>query len=406
MDCVYRLRWLNGPLSGRELALPAGELRIGRPDSDIALCLERDAEAILSIEDEAVRLLSQTPAWVDGQPWELEQPLPLGRVIDLAGQAFVLGRADDNIATQDVPVRLKRRRTPARRSEWHWGALVLLCGLVFAVGLLAWRPTITAAAFDVDDWLATQLKDPQLAGLSVQPGNQGSLILKGLCHSSISVEGLRSKLRERGLLVYDESVCADTLLDSVRSVLSLNGYRDVEIKRGTQLDRVVIFGNIVADTQWQLTSAQLRAIQALGGWRVVNDQALLFDDLLARLSARQVLGGLSVSAADRVLRVSGQLDSQRLATVTEVLEAFNRKGPPRLPAVFQNIPGMASADRYLPSSIVGIGGNVDSLYVQLANGMRLQQGSMLPSGYRIHALDRLSMALLKEQELISLPLEL
>lgn len=405
MDCVYKLRWLNGPLSGRELALPAGELRIGRPDSDIALCLERDAEATLSIEDEAVRLMSETPAWVDGRPWELELPLPLGRVIDLAGQAFVLGRADENISTQDVPARLKRC-TPARRSVWHRGALALLCGLALALGLLAWRPTLTVAPFNLDDWLATRLKDPQLAGLSVQRGNQGSLILKGLCHSSLSVEGLRSKLRERGLLVYDESVCADTLLDSVRSVLSLNGYRDVEVKSGTHLDRVVIFGNIVADTKWQRTSAQLRAIQALGGWRVVNDQALLFDDLLARLTARQVLGGLSVSVTDRALRVSGQLDTRRLATVTEVLDAFNRKGPPRLSAVFQNIPGMASADRYLPSSIVGIGGNVDSPYVQLTNGMRLQQGSVLPSGYRIYALDRLSMALLKDQELISLSLEL
>jgi type III secretion protein D len=405
MDCVYKLKWLNGPLSGRELALPAGELRIGRPDSDIALCLERDAQATLSIEDEAVRLVSETPAWVDGQPWDLEQALPAGRVIDLAGQAFVLGRADETISTQAVPARLKRR-TPARRSAWHWWAVAVLCGLILAVALMAWRPTLTVSPFDLDDWLARQLKDPQLAGMSVQRGSQGGLVLKGLCQSSRSVEGLRSKLRERGLLVYDESVCADTLLDSVRSVLSVSGYRDVEVKSGTHLDRVVIFGNIVADAKWQRTSAQLRAIQALGGWRVVNDQALLFDDLLARLSARQVLGGLSVSVSDRALRVSGQLDTRRLATVTEVLDAFNRKGLPRLPAVFQNIPGMASADRYLPSPIVSIGGNVDSPYVQLANGMRLQQGSVLPSGYRIYALDRLSMALLKDQELISLPLEL
>ncbi|WP_124321573.1 type III secretion system inner membrane ring subunit SctD [Pseudomonas chlororaphis] len=286
------------------------------------------------------------------------------------------------------------------------GGLAAVCGLVLAVGLLAWQPTRRVPVPDQDEWLATQLKDPQFAGLSVQRGNQGGLVLKGLCHSSPSVAGLRAKLRARGLLVYDESVCADSLLDSVRSVLSLNGYRDVEVKSGERLDRVVIFGNIVADATWQRTSAQLRAIQALEGWRVVNDQALLFDDLLSRLTARQVLGGLSVRVSDKALRVSGRLDTQRLATVTEVLDAFNRDGAPRLSAVFQNIPGMASAERYLPSPIVGIGGNVDSPYVQLANGMRLQQGSVLPSGYRIFALDRLSMALLKDQELISLPLTL
>ncbi|KAA5839279.1 EscD/YscD/HrpQ family type III secretion system inner membrane ring protein [Pseudomonas sp. GW456-L14] len=405
MDCTYKLKWLNGPLSGRELALPVGELRIGGSDSDIALCLEQDAQATLSIEEEAIRLACATPAWVEGQPWELEQALPLGRVIDLAGQAFVLGRSGDELSTPGVPARLTQR-SPARASVWHWGALAAVCGLVLAVGLLAWQPTLRVPVLDQDEWLATQLKDPQLAGLSVQRGNQGSLVLKGLCHSSPSVAGLRAKLRARGLLVYDESVCADSLLDSVRSVLSLNGYRDVEVKSGTRLDRVVIFGNIVADTTWQRTSAQLRAIQALEGWRVVNDQALLFDDLLSRLTARQVLGGLSVRVSDKALRVSGQLDAQRMATVTEVLDAFNRDGAPRLSAVFQNIPGMASAERYLPSSIVGIGGNVDSPYVQLANGMRLQQGSVLPSGYRIYALDRLSMALLKDQELISLPLPL
>ncbi|AZD09541.1 Type III secretion protein SsaD [Pseudomonas chlororaphis] len=405
MDCIYKLKWLNGPLSGRELALPVGELRIGGSDSDIALCLELDAQATLSIEDEAIRLACATPAWVEGQPWDLEQALPLGRVIDLAGQAFVLGRSGDELSTPGVPARLTRR-SPARTSVWHWGALAAVCGLVLAMGLLAWQPTLRVPVLDQDEWLATQLKDPQLAGLSVQRGNQGSLVLKGLCHSSPSVAGLRAKLRARGLLVYDESVCADSLLDSVRSVLSLNGYRDVEVKSATRLDRVVIFGNIVADTTWQRTSAQLRAIQALEGWRVVNDQALLFDDLLSRLTARQVLGGLSVRVSDKALRVSGQLDAQRMATVTGVLDAFNRDGAPRLSAVFQNIPGMASAERYLPSSIVGIGGNVDSPYVQLANGMRLQQGSVLPSGYRIYALDRLSMALLKDQELISLPLPL
>ncbi|WP_097304475.1 type III secretion system inner membrane ring subunit SctD [Pseudomonas chlororaphis] len=405
MDRTYKLKWLNGPLSGRELALPVGELRIGGPDSDIALCLEQDAQATLSIEEEAIRLACATPAWVEGQPWDLEQALPLGRVIDLAGQAFVLGRSGDELSTPGVPARLTRPG-PARASVWHWGALAAVCGLGLAVGLLAWQPTLRVPVLDQDEWLATQLKDPQLAGLSVQRGNQGSLVLKGLCHSSSSVAGLRAKLRARGLLVYDESVCADSLLDTVRSVLSLNGYRDVEVKSGERLDRVVIFGNIVADTTWQRTSAQLRAIQALAGWRVVNDQALLFDDLLSRLTARQVLGGLSVRVSDKALRVSGQLDAQRLATVTEVLDAFNRDGAPRLPAVFQNIPGMASAERYLPSSIVGIGGNVDSPYVQLANGMRLQQGSVLPSGYRIYALDRLSMALLKDQELISLPLTL
>ncbi|MGF6401568.1 type III secretion protein D [Pseudomonas frederiksbergensis] len=405
MDCTYKLKWLNGPLTGRELALPVGELEIGGQDSDIALCLELDAQARLSIEEEAIRLVSVTPVWVDGQVWELEQVLPLGRVIDLAGQAFILGLSGDELSMQGVPARLTRH--PAKgRSIWRWGAGVLVCGLVLVMGLMALRPVTTALPVDLDDWLATQLQDPQLSGLSVQRDKWGGLVLTGLCHSSHSVEGLRLKLREVGVFLYDESVCADTLRDSVRSVLNLNGYRDVEVQSEALLSRVVIFGNIVADSAWRRTSAQLRTIQALEGWRVVNDQALLFDDLLTRLESQQVLDGLSIRVSDSTLWVSGQLDAQSLAVVTEVLDAFNREGPPRLLAVFQKIPGMASADRYLPSPVVGIAGNEEFPYIQLANGMRLQPGGVLPSGYRIYELNRSSLTLLKDQDLISLPLDL
>lgn len=406
MDGPYKLKWLNGPLAGRELALPVGQLEIGGSDSDIALCLELEAQATLSMTGEAIRLVSVTPVWVDGQPWDLEQALPLGRVIDLAGQAFVLGLAEDELSMRAVPIREAVGVTTVR-SRWPWwagsvgGAMAVL-----VVGLMVWLPIAMPPLLDLDDWLAAQLKDPQLAGLSIHRDTRGTLVLKGVCRSSLSVEGLRLKLREKGVLLQDESVCADTLLESVRAVLSLNGYQDVEVKNEVPLNRVVIFGNIVADSTWQRASAQLRMIRALESWRVVNDQALLFDDLLYRLESRQALEGLSIRVSEGTLLVSGQVGHEGSVAVNEVLDAFNLQGPPRLPAVYQSIPGMASADRYLPSPIVGIAGNVDSPYVELANGMRLQPGSVLPSGYRVYELSRSSMSLLKDQDLISLALDL
>ncbi len=406
MERTYKLKWLNGPLSGRELALPSGELRLGGADSDIALNLEHDAQATLLIEDAAIRLVSATPIWVEGRHWDREQVLPLGSVIDIAGQAIVLGIATDELLTQGVPARLGRG--PVRGAHWSfWCAGATACVVVaLTAGLMFWRPTPTVTTFDLDMWLATQLNDPELYGLSVERDVQGGLLLKGICRSSTGVEGLRLRLREKGLYLYDESVCADTLRKSVRSVLTLNGYRDVEVKSAEVLDRVVIFGNIVADRAWQRASTQLRAIQTLGGWTVVNDHVQLFNDLLASLAAQSLLAGLSISVSDNALRVSGQLESLRFNAVTDVLDAFNRKGSPRLLATFQNIPGAPPANQYLPATIVGIGGNADSPYVQLANGMRLQEGSVLPSGYLIYALSRSTMALLKGQELISLSLEL
>ncbi|MBV4465827.1 type III secretion system inner membrane ring subunit SctD [Pseudomonas sp. SWRI79] len=405
MECTYKLKWLNGPLRGRELALPTGELRLGGTDPDIALSLEQGIQAILSIDDTGIMLVSATPVWVAGRSWDMEQALPFGGVIDIAGQAFVLGASTDELPTLPVPVRLAP--TATRKSCWSlWCAGGLGFVAVFTVALVFWQPVPVAPPFNLDVWLALQLENPELSGLSVMRVAQRGLVIKGMCRSTPSVDGLRLRLREKGLYVHDESVCADTLRQSVLAVLTLDGYRDVEVKSGETLDRVVILGAIVADRAWQHASAQLQALPALGGWTVVNDHAQLFDGLLVRLTASNLLDGLSIVVSDRTLRVSGQLAPQRLQAVAEVIKAFNQDGPPRLLAAFQNIPGAPSASQFLPSAIVSIGGNTDSTYVQLANGMRLQKGSVLPSGYLIHALNRSAMALLKGQELVSLPLDL
>lgn len=403
MECMYQLKWLNGVLAGRELALPAGELRLGGHDPDIALPLEQGAQALLQVETSGVSLLSPTPTWVDGAPWNLQQPLPLGQVIDVAGQAFVLGRSRELLPALAVPVRQGvQTASIARRIELKVGLLV--AGLVTVAGLF-WQPAPEVSPVTAQDWLAAQLQSPDLAGMTVQRDEQGGLTLTGLCHSSSDIEALRVQMRDRGMNLYDESVCADSVLDSVRAVLAFNGYVGVTVQSDEALDRVVILGDIVADTRWQRTSQQLKAIATLQGWRVINDHEQLFNELRMRLVEHVALEGLSIRIVDGVLRVSGQLEPERREAVAQVLETFNRQAP-RLPAVFQNLPGGALAATYMPSAIVGVGGNRKSQHLQLANGMRLQQGSVLPSGYKVYALSRSMVVLLKGQELISLPLEL
>lgn len=403
MECNYQLKWLNGLLVGRELALPDGELRLGGHDPDIALSLEQDVQAILQVDASAVSLLSSTPTWVDGTRWDMQQPLPLGRVIDVAGQAFVLGRSGESLSTLEVPVRQDLRPASAA------GRVGLRAGLLLAglagIGGLFWQPAPDIPLVTAQGWLAAQLQSLDLAGMTLQRDAQGGLTLTGLCRSSSSVEALRTQMRERGMNLYDESVCADSVLDSVRTVLAFNGYANVTVESDEALDRVVISGNIVADALWQRTSQQLKEIQTLEGWRVVNDHEQLFNELCTRLAEQAALEGLSIRIVDGALRVSGLLEPKRQKAVAQVLETFNRQAP-RLPAVFQNLPGGALAATYMPSAIIGVGGNLKSLHLQLANGMRLQQGSVLPSGYRVYALSRSTVVLLKGQELISLPLEL
>ncbi|MBB6155200.1 type III secretion protein D [Pseudomonas sp. JAI115] len=401
MQGHYQLKWLNGLLAGRELRLPEGELQLGGPDADIALALEDDAQAVLVVDAQAVRLRSPASTWIEGALWQGEQPLPLGKVIDLGGQAFVLGRIGDSLPALTVPTR-GGARSARGGARLGWVAAVLMMMLF---GMLLWQPAPPVVPVTAHDWLAEQLLRPDLAGLTLARAAQGGLTLRGVCQASSSLDGLRGHLRERGLHLYDESVCADQVLDGVRAVLALNGYADVEVGSEQALDRVVIWGNIAADARWQRTAEQLKAIAALQGFRVVNDHETLFNELYTQLSRQALLEGLSLHIADGALRVSGQLTPQREAQVKEALEAFNQPAP-RLPAVFQNLPAGAPTSTYLPAAIVGVGGNRHLLYLQLANGMRLQAGSVLPSGYRISTLSRSAVVLLKGQELVSVPLEL
>lgn len=404
MNCTYKLKWLNGPLSGRELAIPDGELHLGGEGSDVDLRLEKGAAAVLLIDDTAVKLISDTPTWVDGRQWSLEQPLPTESVIDIAGQAFVIGLFDAELAVRGVPERLDSVRQGHSRWTIYCGVVLLISALLVGT-LMFFRSVSTEVSSDLDDWLAALLDDQELSGLAVQRDKDGNVSLKGRCNSSISVEGLKLRLIGKGLNLYDESVCVDTLLANVKTILTLNGYRDVVVKSGDLPYQVVIFGNIVADPVWQRTSMQLRGIQALEGWTVVNDQAHLFKNLLDRLVTRNLLQGLSIKVEGSILGVSGQLDPRRLVKVQQVLDEFNHEGTPRLFASFQNIPGAALLSGYLPSVIVSVGGNKDQPYIQLANGMRLQRGSVLQSGYLVYALSRSAIVLLKEQDLITMPLD-
>lgn len=50
MSSGYKLLWLNGPLQGRELSLPLGNLSIG-PDGDVLATLEHVEQVDLLIDE-------------------------------------------------------------------------------------------------------------------------------------------------------------------------------------------------------------------------------------------------------------------------------------------------------------------------------------------------------------------
>ncbi|AUH50650.1 EscD/YscD/HrpQ family type III secretion system inner membrane ring protein [Chromobacterium sp. ATCC 53434] len=408
MECLFRLKWLNGPLAGRELELPAGEVRLGGDDPDIALALEQGAATVLSVTEEGVTMAPPVPVWVDGLPWDASQPLPIGRAIDLAGQGLALSEAEGALAMLQLPPRRSEEVVAAQPPDarpWRLaGGIVLIC-VALAATLLLWPKPVDPPPFNAQAWLAREMADSSLAGLKAELDERGVVRLSGLCASSQAIERLRGRLREQGLTFRDESLGADTLRRQVRQVLELNGYREVEVSAGPAPDQVVIHGAIQANAAWLRASAQLRAMPALNGWRVVNDRAELFGRLVDTLHRQRLLEGLSIAVSGHELLISGQLAPERTRAVAAAAAAFNADGP-RLKARFQNIPAAAPAANILPAAIVSVGGNANSIYLELANGMRLQQGGTLPSGYRIYALSHTALTLMQEQRLVSIPLHL
>lgn len=401
---LFKFKLLNGPLAGRELGLPEGELRLGGDDPDLAVPLEQGATATLNISEEGVQLLTPTPVWVDGAPWDTDTSLPSGKVIDLAGQAFIFGDPDAELESQTVPDRV----VPVIAKKKPWLAvtmvMIVLCsaGLAFTVLQLA----ETTAVFDPEQWLAAQLRTPTFKGLEVKKNSMGALVLSGHCTHSSQLDALRTMLRAHGLLIHNEAVCQDTLQRNVRYILELNGYRDFQILPGETLGSVEIRGAIRADSQWQQAAKQLNELAGMKSWKVINNDKQIFQSLLAKLNEKSLLDGLSVVLDSGNLLVTGQIDTARANAVAEVLASFNKSAPSRLRASFQNIPSAALPSKLLPAPVVSLGGNATDLYVELANGMRLQQGSVLPSGYTVYALTTKSISFLKDESLIYLPLNL
>jgi type III secretion protein D len=408
MEHTFKLMWLNGLLAGREFNLPDGEIRLGRDDPDIALPLEQGATTVLTVTPEGITLNPPLPTWVEGLPWDTTQPLPLQRVIDLAGQALILGKASEALSCLPIPPR-RQPDTPRKTtgSRGLWFLLPLPLALVVGAAALFFLPSSPAApAFQPETWLAEQMKLPAYRGLQASLDEQGTVYLSGLATSERSINQLQQQLRERGLNIYDRSISPEALLYRVRQVLEMQGYHHVEVHHAETPDSVNIYGDIQSDKNWLETRARLGEIEMLKHWHVINDRAELFDSLLDALNTDSLLEGLSITATSKELLVSGQLPPERAEKVHAAIDAFNQAVTPRLKARYQNIPAPTLTAGMLASPIVSVGGNADAVYLQLANNMRLRQGATLPSGYKVYALTRHNLMLIRQQQLISIPLNL
>ncbi|HEM8139423.1 TPA: type III secretion system inner membrane ring subunit SctD [Providencia rettgeri] len=403
MKPLYKLKWLSGILAGRELALPLGEIRLGGETPDITLPLELNAETLLIVNEQGIRLSQPVPLWVDGLPWETNELLPQKRVIDLAGLVFIFGDIEQPLPTLAIPLRRNKNKTHVVTLTI---AIIFLFLVLLAIGISTDISPENEEPFDKVIWLEQQMKQPDHLGLQASFDNNGIIHLSGVSVSKNTIYQLQEQFAQFGFSFYNKSIDVSTLHNLVRQTLEMNGYHDIDITQGNSLDSVKIYGDIQFDNHWQQTQAQINQISLLKSWVVINDRSEEFKKTLHFLDSESLLEGLNISIENNKLLVSGKVPDKDLEKLNIIISDFNKSQKTRMKINYQNIPNKNIIDEFLPGKIISIGGNDEYIYLQLSNNMRLYKGSILPNGYKVYSLSMNTLMLIYKQNFLSIPINL
>ncbi|HEM6891817.1 TPA: type III secretion system inner membrane ring subunit SctD [Providencia rettgeri] len=403
MKPLYKLKWLSGILAGRELALPLGEIRLGGETPDIALPLELNAETLLIVNEQGIRLSQPVPLWVDGLPWETNELLPQKRVIDLAGLVFIFGDIEQPLPTLAIPLRRNKNKTHVVTLTI---AIIFLFLVLLAIGISTDISPENEEPFDKVIWLEQQMKQPDHLGLQASFDNNGIIHLSGVSVSKNTIYQLQEQFAQFGFSFYNKSIDVSTLHNLVRQTLEMNGYHDIDITQGNSLDSVKIYGDIQFDNHWQQTQTQINQISLLKSWVVINDRSEEFKKTLHFLDSESLLEGLNISIENNKLLVSGKVPDKDLEKLNIIISDFNKSQKTRMKINYQNIPNKNIIDEFLPGKIISIGGNDEYIYLQLSNNMRLYKGSILPNGYKVYSLSINTLMLIYKQNFLSIPINL
>lgn len=401
MEMKFKLRILNGELNGRELMLPKGVFTLGDQGSDVLLPLPQGKILALIISENQIMLQVPGAVWVNGLRHDLQQPVPLRQVIEAAGLALVLGEENDVLSGIIVV-----HRSGPRLLLWLSVATFILLGLLFS--FIFWFTQQSNRLFShlpssIPTQLSEQLKISTLEGINATWLADGSVVLSGHCTSSSAVIQLQNFLVSNHVVFRNQLVCDDRLIASVSEVLHQYGYQDIDVKVGKITGNVAIHGAIEMGEKWLSVQKVLATIVGLKGWVVINSHDGQIPLLVERLKDLGLLSYLSMTQSNKEIVISGMLSPEQQQHLRSMLATLTQQ-PDVFPVRYQNIPASDQATQLLPAAIVSYGGNSHSKFVQLANGVRLQQGTVLGNGYKVILIGEQSISLLKSSNLVQIPM--
>ncbi|EOI6865021.1 type III secretion system inner membrane ring subunit SctD, partial [Yersinia enterocolitica] len=224
------------------------------------------------------------------------------------------------------------------------------------------------------------------------------------CVSSSAVIQLQNFLLSNHVMFRNQLVCDDRLITSVIEVLHQYGYQDIEVYTGKEVGNVILHGAIEMGAKWLSVQKALATIAGLKGWMVINSQDGQIPRLVESLRKIGLLGYLSMTQSNKEIVISGVLSSEQQQHLKEMLATLTLQ-PDTFPVRYQSIPASDQTTQLLPAAIVSYGGNNYSKFVQLANGVRLQQGAVLDNGYKVILIGERGISLLKSNHLVQIPMD-
>lgn len=399
MATGFKLRLLNGELNGRELSLSEGEFTLGEQGCDVLLSLPQGQILTLVIGENQITLRVSGTVWVNGFRYDVQQSIPLRQVIEAAGLALVLGEEKDVLSDIKIPPRSGTRLL-------LWLSMVTFALLLLLFMSIFWFTQQSNRLFsylppDIPTQLSAQLKQPALAGVKVNWTTDGGVTLSGHCASSSTVIELQNFLARNQIVFRNKLVCDDHLAASVSDALHQYGYQDIEVRAGKTSGNVILYGDIEMGKQWLNVQDALAAVAGLKGWSVVNSHNGQVPRLVEKLRVLGLLGYLSMTQNQKEIVISGLLSPEQQQQLRQMLA---QQHSDELPVRYQNIPAADQTAQLLPAAIVSYGGNSHAKFIQLANGVRLQQGFVLDNGYKVIDISEQGLSLFKANNLIQIPM--
>lgn len=399
MSSKYKLLWLNGPLQGRDLCLPLGNMSIG-PDGDVLSTLLETQQLDLFIDDEGVHCQSEVAIWIDGKLVSELDLLPLYQVIEIDSISIVVGKVDDELKMQAIP---KRSQAKASQSYWIFVVASLLTLILLFSVILAPNSQLPIV-LTPNQWVSQQLAQDGLNDVKVTWSSSGVVTLSGYCRDAQQISGFFSDLKNKGILFVDHTQCGDQLVTNVQNVLVQNGFPDVVVELGHELGSVTISGAIRSGAAWDNAVDTFNRLPGLVSWQVSNQVNSQLEPLIAQLRQKQLLKGLMIERVKNTIAITGKVSEEIQQKVMNVTRELNQSHPGGFKFVFQNIPVRDELAQMLTSPVVSFGGNAQSPFIELGSGVRLSIGSKLGNGFVIKYMNVYGLDLSRGGELVHIPL--